>query len=110
MTKKLTAAYDIADKSARQEALAEARAEAVPMAGEEADGVLVSSIVKEMESDIVRSSILKTGQRIDGRDDTKTVRPIVAEVGCCHAPMVRLLFTRGETQALCGFHPWHRSG
>jgi polyribonucleotide nucleotidyltransferase len=99
LTKKLTAAYDIADKSARQEALAEARAEAVTMAGEEADGVLVSSIVKEMESDIVRSSILKTGQRIDGRD-TKTVRPIVAEVGLLPRTHGSSLFTRGETQAL----------
>ncbi|NBX07328.1 MAG: polyribonucleotide nucleotidyltransferase, partial [Proteobacteria bacterium] len=99
LTKKLTAAYDIADKSARQEALAEARAEAVTMAGEEADGVLVSSIVKEMESDIVRSSILKTGQRIDGRD-TKTVRPIVAEVGLLPRTHGSSLFTRGETQAM----------
>jgi polyribonucleotide nucleotidyltransferase len=96
---KLAAAYEIADKSARQEALAEARAEASKLAGEDADGVLVSSIVKEMEADIVRSSILKTGQRIDGRD-TKTVRPIVAEVGMLPRTHGSSLFTRGETQAL----------
>ena len=96
---KLAAAYEIADKSARQEALAEARAEASELAGEDADGVLVSSIVKEMEADIVRSSILKTGQRIDGRD-TKTVRPIVAEVGMLPRTHGSSLFTRGETQAL----------
>ena len=96
---KLAAAYEIADKSARQEALAEARAEASNLAGEDADGVLVSSIVKEMEADIVRSSILKTGQRIDGRD-TKTVRPIVAEVGMLPRTHGSSLFTRGETQAL----------
>ena len=98
---KLTAAYDIADKSARQEALAEARAEAVEMAGADADGVLVSSIVKDMESDIVRSSILKTGQRIDGRD-TKTVRNIVAEVGMLPRTHGSSLFTRGRHRH-CGF-------
>ena len=34
----------------------------------------------DLEADIVRNAILDTGLRIDGRD-TKTVRPIVAEVG-----------------------------
>jgi polyribonucleotide nucleotidyltransferase len=99
LTDKIRSAYDIADKAARQEALAEIRAEAVELAGEEADSVLVAGITKEMESDIVRSSILKTGGRIDGRD-TKTVRPIVAEVGLLPRTHGSSLFTRGETQAL----------
>ncbi len=99
LTDKIRSAYDIADKTARQEALAEIRAEAVELAGEEADSVLVAGITKEMESDIVRSSILKTGGRIDGRD-TKTVRPIVAEVGLLPRTHGSSLFTRGETQAL----------
>jgi polyribonucleotide nucleotidyltransferase len=42
---------------------------------------------------------LKTGNRIDGRD-TKTVRPIVAEVGVLPRTHGSALFTRGETQAL----------
>ena len=92
-------AYEIADKTARQDAIGEVRAKAVEMAGEEADGVLVSGLMKELEGDVVRSSILKTGQRIDGRD-TKTVRSIVAEVGMLPRTHGSALFTRGETQAM----------
>jgi polyribonucleotide nucleotidyltransferase len=44
-------------------------------------------------------NILDTGKRIDGRD-TKTVRPIVAEVGVLPRAHGSALFTRGETQAL----------
>jgi polyribonucleotide nucleotidyltransferase len=47
----------------------------------------------------VRNAILDTGLRIDGRD-TKTVRPIVAEVGVLPRAHGSALFTRGETQAL----------
>jgi len=58
------------------------------------------SILKDLEADIVRNAILDTGLRIDGRD-TKTVRPIVAEVGLLPRAHGSALFTRGETQALC---------
>jgi polyribonucleotide nucleotidyltransferase len=54
----------------------------------------------DLEADIVRNAILDTGLRIDGRD-TKTVRPIVAEVGVLPRAHGSALFTRGETQALC---------
>ncbi len=47
----------------------------------------------------MRTAILDTGKRIDGRD-TKTVRPIVAEVGILPRAHGSSLFTRGETQAL----------
>ncbi len=57
-------------------------------------------IFKELEADVVRNSVLDTGLRIDGRD-TKTVRPIVAEVGILPRSHGSALFTRGETQALC---------
>ncbi|MBT5799941.1 MAG: polyribonucleotide nucleotidyltransferase [Alphaproteobacteria bacterium] len=91
--------YAISDKTQRQEALSSVKAKAVELAGEDADGVLVGGIMKELESDVVRSAILKTGMRIDGRD-TKTVRPIVAEVGLLPRTHGSALFTRGETQAL----------
>jgi len=58
------------------------------------------TILKDLEADIVRNAILDTGLRIDGRD-TKTVRPIVAEVGILPRAHGSALFTRGETQALC---------
>ncbi|HKM62285.1 MAG TPA: polyribonucleotide nucleotidyltransferase [Acidisphaera sp.] len=54
---------------------------------------------KDLEADIVRNAILDTGHRIDGRD-TKTVRPIIAEVGVLPRAHGSALFTRGETQAL----------
>ncbi|MBO7072905.1 MAG: polyribonucleotide nucleotidyltransferase, partial [Acetobacter sp.] len=46
-----------------------------------------------------RTSILETGQRIDGRD-LVTIRPIVSEVGVLPRVHGSALFTRGETQAL----------
>lgn len=60
---------------------------------------LLSGLIKELEGDVVRSDILETGNRIDGRD-TKTVRPIVCEVGLLPRTHGSALFTRGETQAL----------
>jgi polyribonucleotide nucleotidyltransferase len=62
-------------------------------------GETVAGLFKDLESEIVRGNILKTGRRIDGRD-TKTVRPIVAEVGVLPRAHGSALFTRGETQAL----------
>src|SRR3546814_13390058 len=45
-------------------------------------------------------SILKDGQRIDGRN-TKQIRPIEAIVGFLPRTHGSALFTRGETQAIC---------
>jgi polyribonucleotide nucleotidyltransferase len=67
--------------------------------GDAYDGVLVGSLIKGKEADVVRGSILKTGSRIDGRD-TKTVRQIVAEAGFLPRAHGSALFTRGETQAM----------
>ena len=93
------AAYQIADKTERQAALGEVRAAAKEKLGEDYDGVLVGSLIKAKEADVVRGSILETGQRIDGRD-TKTVRQIVAEAGFLPRAHGSSLFTRGETQAM----------
>ena len=92
-------AYAIADKTERQNAIGDVRKKALEVAGEEADSVLVGGLMKGLEGDVVRSSILKTGKRIDGRD-TKTVRSIVSEVGLLPRTHGSALFTRGETQAL----------
>jgi polyribonucleotide nucleotidyltransferase len=93
------AAYKIADKTERQSALNEVRAEAKEALGDEYDAVLVGGLIKGMEADVVRGAILKTGVRIDGRD-TKTVRQIVAEAGFLPRAHGSSLFTRGETQAM----------
>ncbi len=63
------------------------------------DASAVGGLLKSLEKDIVRSAVLKTGIRIDGRD-TETVRPIKAEVGVLPLAHGSALFTRGETQAL----------
>ena len=93
------AAYKIADKTDRQAALNEVRAEAKTAIGDDYDAVLVGGLIKGMEADVVRGAILKTGARIDGRD-TKTVRQIVAEAGFLPRAHGSSLFTRGETQAM----------
>jgi polyribonucleotide nucleotidyltransferase len=67
---------------------------------EGADANAAKGMLKELEADVVRNSILDTGLRIDGRD-TRTVRPIMAEVGVLPRAHGSALFTRGETQALC---------
>ncbi|CFX27776.1 polynucleotide phosphorylase/polyadenylase [Candidatus Filomicrobium marinum] len=63
------------------------------------DKGLLASAFKALESDIMRSSVVDTGHRIDGRD-LKTVRPIMSEVDVLPRTHGSALFTRGETQAL----------
>ena len=92
-------AYKIADKAERQAAVGAVRTEAKEKIGDEYESVLVGGLVKELEADVVRGAILKTGVRIDGRD-TKTVRAIVSEAGFLPRAHGSALFTRGETQAM----------
>ena len=76
------------------------KAAAAALTAEGLDADKAKGLFKELEADIVRNAILNTGLRIEGRD-TKTVRPIVAEVGVLPRAHGSALFTRGETQALC---------
>ena len=98
-SKKFEKAYKEKDKSKRSKTLNEIRSEILDKFGETVNATLASTLIKDLESDIVRGNILKTKKRIDGRD-TKTVRPIVAEVGTLPRAHGSALFTRGETQAL----------
>ena len=98
-SKKFEKAYKEKDKSIRSKTLNEIRNEVLDKFGETVNLTLASTLIKNLESDIVRGNILKTKKRIDGRD-TKTVRPIVAEVGTLPRAHGSALFTRGETQAL----------
>jgi polyribonucleotide nucleotidyltransferase len=96
----LREAYAKTVKQERVEAVAAAKEAALQqLESEGVDVELASGLFKKLEKDIVRGNILKTGLRIDGRD-TKTVRPIVAEVGVLPRAHGSALFTRGETQAL----------
>jgi polyribonucleotide nucleotidyltransferase len=88
-------------KQVRQEKVGAAKkAASKQLTDEGLDPEKAKGIFKELEADIVRNAILDTGLRIDGRD-TKTVRPIIAEVGILPRAHGSALFTRGETQALC---------
>ncbi|WP_303979977.1 polyribonucleotide nucleotidyltransferase [Dongia mobilis] len=97
---KLTTAYQETAKQARTDKVAAVKDEAKKAIGTDDKKIeLVGKQFKELEKNIVRGNILKTGLRIDGRD-TKTVRPITAEVGILPRAHGSALFTRGETQAL----------
>lgn len=97
---KLTTAYQETAKQARTDKVAAVKDEAKKTIGtDDKKAELVGKQFKELEKNIVRGNILKTGLRIDGRD-TKTVRPITAEVGILPRAHGSALFTRGETQAL----------
>ncbi|HEY1410899.1 MAG TPA: polyribonucleotide nucleotidyltransferase, partial [Rhodopila sp.] len=76
------------------------KAAAAALTAEGLDADKAKGLFHDLEADIVRNSILDTGIRIDGRD-TRTVRPIIAEVGILPRAHGSALFTRGETQAFC---------
>ncbi|MGC9270393.1 polyribonucleotide nucleotidyltransferase [Acidiphilium sp.] len=96
----LRAAYDEKEKGVRHEKLGAVKSETLAKLTEEGlPADKARGMFKELEADIVRNAILDHGIRIDGRD-TKTVRPILAEVGVLPRTHGSALFTRGETQAL----------
>jgi polyribonucleotide nucleotidyltransferase len=57
-----------------------------------------SKTSSSLEADVVRTDVVKTGKRIDGRDTA--VRQIVAKSASCRKTHGSALFTRGETQAI----------
>ncbi len=99
----LTEAYQEKVKQARQDKVAAVKKSLLATLEAEESGVdpeRVKALFKDLEADIVRNAVFDTGTPIAGRD-TKTVRPIVAEVGVLPRAHGSALFTRGETQALC---------
>lgn len=101
----LRAAYQIAAKQERHKAIDAAKAKVMahffPETGEAPrfDRLDVAAVFKNLEAKIVRSNILESGRRIDGRD-VRSIRPISCEVGVLPRTHGSALFTRGETQAL----------
>jgi polyribonucleotide nucleotidyltransferase len=94
-------AYQEKVKQVRYERVGAAKkAAAAALVAEGLDADKAKGLFKDLEADIVRNAILDTGLRIDGRD-TRTVRPIMAEVHVLPRAHGSALFTRGETQALC---------
>ncbi|NOZ33525.1 MAG: polyribonucleotide nucleotidyltransferase [Alphaproteobacteria bacterium] len=98
----LGVAYKITAKEERYIAIDAAKAKVRAHFGDEDNnwtGEQIGTVFKSLQAKIVRSNILDTGVRIDGRD-LSTVRPISAEVGILPRTHGSALFTRGETQAL----------
>ena len=96
----LAQAYLEPVKQTRQEKVGAIREKAVAeFASEDISKEAVGNAFFLLESAVVRGRILKEGARIDGRD-TKTVRPIISEVGVLPRTHGSALFTRGETQAM----------
>lgn len=60
---------------------------------------LFDALFEDMQYEILRSSILDNGKRVDGRG-TEDIRPITCEIGVLPRVHGSALFTRGETQAL----------
>ena len=100
MRAKLAEAYGETQKLARQTKVGAVKTEAKKLfEGNDEELAAFGEQFGNLEADVVRNAILDTGKRIDGRD-TKTVRPILAEVGVLPRAHGSALFTRGETQAL----------
>ncbi|MDC3081338.1 polyribonucleotide nucleotidyltransferase [Paracoccaceae bacterium] len=98
--KDLKKAFEISDKKERQASVASA-VEKIKgsLSDEENEGSEIKELIKKLESEVVRNSILDDGSRIDGRDLT-TVRQIETETRLLPRAHGSALFTRGETQGL----------
>ena len=99
----IESAYQIADKTARQDAMAAVRDKAASqLVTEDAEADFadrVKGAIKSIEKATVRGRILSNEPRIDGRD-VETVRPISIETSVLPRTHGSALFTRGETQAI----------
>jgi polyribonucleotide nucleotidyltransferase len=98
--KAMRAAFAITDKLLRQKAIGEAVDEIKKnLSEDQLSSEHLGQCIKQLEANVVRGDIIKTGKRIDGRDLT-TVRPIVSETSLLPRTHGSALFTRGETQGL----------
>jgi len=99
----LEAAYNIAEKQTRYEAVGTARDAAVEALVSEEEGGYskddVTGAFSSLEKSIVRGRVIAGEKRIDGRD-ASTVRPITVHTGVLPRTHGSAVFTRGETQAI----------
>ena len=91
-------AYSLVDKQERSQKLEEIRSSIIDNV--EDDQVLAATtIIKNIEKDVVRGDIIKNKNRIDGRK-LDEVRKITCELDLLPRAHGSCLFTRGETQAI----------
>ena len=98
---KMAAAVQIAEKMDRSAAVKAVGKETLEALGFEDEEAIdeAKDALHALEASIMRNLVLDSGVRADGRD-TKTVRPILIDVGLLPRAHGSCLFTRGETQAL----------
>ncbi len=91
-------AYGLVDKQERSQKLTEIRSSIIDNV--EDDQILAATtIIKDIEKEVVRGDIIKNKSRIDGRK-LDEVRQITCELDILPRAHGSSLFTRGETQAL----------
>ena len=96
----LSPLYKIKEKKKRNESLNEARKKIIESFQQDTDDIdILKDNIKTIEKNIVRSSVMDTNKRIDGRglDDVRAIDVRVDFLNDVHGSA---LFTRGETQAL----------
>jgi len=103
---RITAAYQISDKQARNDELNSIRDDIAEQLSAAAEGKeprwtagTVKGAVASVEKNIVRDRVIAGEPRIDGRD-LSTVRALDVRVGVLPRTHGSALFTRGETQAI----------
>ncbi len=91
-------AYGLVDKQERSQKLEEIRSSIIDNI-EDNQVLAATSIIKNIEKDVVRGDIIKNKNRIDGRK-LDEVRKITCELDLLPRAHGSCLFTRGETQAI----------
>jgi len=101
----LKAAYAIQNKIERQDELSKIRKDVLAQMAEVSedfsknDETMVKAEIERLESEIVRSKVIKDKLRIDGRSPEE-IRQITVNAGILPRTHGSSLFTRGETQAI----------
>ncbi|MDR2245343.1 MAG: polyribonucleotide nucleotidyltransferase [Treponema sp.] len=100
---RLESACFVKGKIQRHEAIRQVKADVAAQyevqLADEVQKKIFNALFEEMEYEILRSSILNKGLRVDGRG-TEDIRDITCEIGILNRAHGSALFTRGETQAL----------
>ena len=98
---KIVAAINQKEKHTRIQAVEEAKkAVATMLAAENAEwSTHIGNLLGDIEYNALRSQVLETGRRVDGRSPTE-VRPITIDTSVLPRAHGSALFTRGQTQAL----------
>ncbi|MBQ7524456.1 MAG: polyribonucleotide nucleotidyltransferase [Alphaproteobacteria bacterium] len=98
-TEKIREALSITAKLERRDMLEQAKANMLEDLVDEQEPVILDALFEKLVARIMRSSLISTRHRIDGRE-LEQIRPISCEIDVLPKVHGSALFTRGETQAL----------